>query len=132
MATILVKKIYLLIVPLLLLNSCDKPVSTGYIDADDPLIIYEGRFDFTNPKSPRFDWPGTSIHAVFEGSKISVKLTDGNNDYNVLLTEDLKQLSAVTAILFIISRTVFRRECTELQLQKEQKVSLVSPRLKDL
>ena len=92
MATTLVKKIYLLIVPLLLLNSCDKPVSTGYIDADDPLIIYEGRFDFTNPKSPRFDWPGTSIHAVFEGSKISVKLTDGSNDYNVFIDGRFKTI----------------------------------------
>jgi lysophospholipase L1-like esterase len=53
------------------------------VDADHPLIRYTGRFDFTDPKAPSFDWPGTTIEAAFEGTWIAVRLKDGNNDYNV-------------------------------------------------
>ncbi len=72
--------------------SCRIFTSNGHIDADDPLIIYEGRFDFSDPKNPRFDWPGSSIHAAFEGSSISVRLTDGNNDYNIFIDNKLKKI----------------------------------------
>ncbi len=55
----------------------------GTADADHPLIRYTGRFDFTDPKAPSFDWPGTTIEAAFEGTFLAVELKDGNNDYNV-------------------------------------------------
>ncbi len=77
---------------ILTLVSCNIFTSDGRIDADDPLIIYEGRFDFSDPKNPRFDWPGSSIHAVFEGSSISVRITDGNNDYNIFIDDKLKTI----------------------------------------
>jgi lysophospholipase L1-like esterase len=91
----ILKKIPLLIIfsfALLVINSCSIFTSDGYIDADDPLIIYEGRFDFSDPKNPRFDWPGSSIHAVFEGKSVSIRLTDGNNDYNVFIDNKLKKI----------------------------------------
>ena len=72
--------------------SCTFFSSNGYIDADDPLIIYEGRFDFSDPKNVRFDWPGSSIHAVFEGGSVSIRLIDGNNDYNVFIDGKLKKI----------------------------------------
>lgn len=74
------------------MNSCNLFNSDGYIDADDPLIIYDGRFDFSDSKSPRFDWPGSSIHTVFEGSSIAIRLTDSNNDYNVIIDGKLKTI----------------------------------------
>jgi lysophospholipase L1-like esterase len=46
------------------------------IDADNPLIKYTGRVDFSNPKAPRFAWSGVSIKAAFEGSVCKVMLTD--------------------------------------------------------
>lgn len=64
-------------------------ISTGsaavQVDADSPLIQYFGRFDFTNPKKPAFDWPGCSIQMRFTGPGISVKLSGGANDFNVLI-----------------------------------------------
>jgi lysophospholipase L1-like esterase len=94
-------KILFIIVVSLFLNSCDLFISSGYIDANDPLIIFEGRIDFTHPKSPRFDWPGSAIHAVFEGRTISVKLTDGNNDYNVLIDGVLKNTIRTDSSTFV-------------------------------
>lgn len=84
--------------------SCDIFISDGYIDADDPLIIYEGRFDYGDPKNPRFDWPGSSIHAVFEGRSVYVRLTDSNNDYNVFIDDKLKKiLRTDSSVVYIIS-----------------------------
>jgi lysophospholipase L1-like esterase len=60
------------------------PVTQGEaVEADHPLIRYTGRFDFSDPKAPSFDWPGTTIEAAFEGRSIAIRLEDGNNDYNV-------------------------------------------------
>ncbi|WP_225408262.1 SGNH/GDSL hydrolase family protein [Stigmatella hybrida] len=53
------------------------------IAADHPLLRYTGRFDFTAPQAPVFDWPGVSIEAAFEGTSCAVHLVDGNNNYNV-------------------------------------------------
>ena len=55
------------------------------VDADNPDIVYTGRIDFTNPKSPAFAFPGITIEACFEGSRISVLLVDSGsqNYYNV-------------------------------------------------
>ena len=55
------------------------------IDADNPLLQYFGRFDFSVPKSPRFDWPGTSIQARFTGPSLSIMLSGGTNDFNVII-----------------------------------------------
>jgi len=91
------------------LNSCNIFKSDGYIDADDPLIIYEGRFDFSDPKNPHFDWSGTSIHAVFEGSSISVRLTDGNNDYNVFIDNRFKKIIRTdSTVVYNISDSLTR------------------------
>ena len=87
--------------------SCTFFSSNGYIDADDPLIIYEGRFDFNDTKNPRFDWPGSSIHAVFEGRSISIRLTDGNNDYNVFIDGKLKTiLRTDSSVVYNISNSL--------------------------
>ncbi|MDC0710976.1 SGNH/GDSL hydrolase family protein [Stigmatella sp. ncwal1] len=60
-----------------------EPPQRQHIEADHPLIRYTGRFDFTAPKAPAFDWPGVSIEAAFEGTSCAVHLVDGNNNYNV-------------------------------------------------
>ena len=67
------------------------------IPADDPGIHYYGRFDFSNPKRPRFDWPGVSISAAFEGSKIGVILNDGADDYNLFIDGILKKVLVTAA-----------------------------------
>jgi len=65
------------------------PKEKIFIGADDSNIIYMGRVDFSNPKEPRFDWPGVSITAVFEGRYCGIALEDGNNDYNVFIDGEL-------------------------------------------
>jgi lysophospholipase L1-like esterase len=70
---------------LVALTSCEFFRRSSHIDPDDPNIEYIGRFDFRNPKSVRFDWPGVQIRARFEGTSCSIKLKDGSNDYNVFI-----------------------------------------------
>jgi lysophospholipase L1-like esterase len=60
------------------------------IPADDPAIRYSGRFDFTDPKQPSCDWPGCSIQARFSGASITVKLSGGDNDFNVFIDGEWK------------------------------------------
>lgn len=55
------------------------------VDPDNPFILYTGRVDFSNPKTPRFDWPGIMIQANFTGTCCGVILEDKTNDYNVFV-----------------------------------------------
>lgn len=52
---------------------------------DSGKIRYMGRVDFSDPKAPRFDWPGIEIEICFIGTKADIFLEDGGNDYNVIL-----------------------------------------------
>src|SRR5690606_16934421 len=60
------------------------------VAADDPNIRYNGRFDFADPKKPRFDWPGTGIQARFTGASVAVRISGGENEFNVLIDGELK------------------------------------------
>ncbi len=55
------------------------------VAADDANIQYSGRFDFSDPKKPACDWPGCSILARFTGTAITVKISGGQNDFNVIV-----------------------------------------------
>ena len=59
--------------------------SAGFIAPDDPLLRYTGRFDFSDARAPRFDWPAVTIEAAFEGSSLAVLLEDGKNSYDVTI-----------------------------------------------
>jgi len=78
-------------------TSCEFFQSSSHIDPDDPNIEYIGRFDFSNPKSVRFDWPGVQIRTRFEGTSCSIKLKDGKNDYNVFIDGRLHKVIRTTA-----------------------------------
>jgi hypothetical protein len=64
-------------------------VSSGFsadtlISPDDPAINYYGRFDFSNPKAPRFNWSGSTIEVLVSGtSTIGMELTDGAGYYDI-------------------------------------------------
>lgn len=60
------------------------------IGADHADIRYSGRYDLSDPGKPRFDWPGCTIQARFTGPSISVRLTGGNNDFDVFIDGALK------------------------------------------
>ena len=55
------------------------------IPASDPSIIYIGRTDASNSDFRRFDWPGVSIFTGFEGASLGLELSDGGNDYNIII-----------------------------------------------
>ena len=65
---------------------------TGIIDSDDPRIQYVGRFDFSDPKSVAFDWPGVFMCATFEGSSCSIRLNDHKNEYAVIVDQRAPRL----------------------------------------
>lgn len=57
-----------------------------FVGADNSAIDYMGRFDFSNPKAVRFDWPGVTIKCAFISKKVGVKIKGGDrNYYNVFL-----------------------------------------------
>ena len=78
------KKIFLICIISLIgfLLYAQSPVS-----AEDPLIEYTGRIDFSKPEAPSFAYSGVSIRACFEGSRAVAILEDekGENFYNVIL-----------------------------------------------
>jgi lysophospholipase L1-like esterase len=79
-----------------------------FIPADDPAIVYEGRFDFTDPKAPAFAFPGVSIRIGFRGTGIDIIFneTTGNNYYNIII--DGKLHSVLRAEPGIVTHTGIR------------------------
>jgi hypothetical protein len=71
----------------LLLNAFAYGSSSDTIRANNPLIGYTGRIDFSNPMAPRFSYSGVSVRASFQGTGISLILDDAGtqNYYNVIL-----------------------------------------------
>lgn len=71
--------------------------TTGRIYPDNPLIRYTGRFDFSTPRRARFDWPGVSIEAAFEGGNCTAVLKGYGETFNVFVDgEFLKVLKTDT------------------------------------
>ena len=111
--------IYLtIILVLLMLNSCEFFKGSSHIDADDPNIEYIGRFDFSNPKSVRFDWPGVQIRTKFEGTSCSIKLKDGNNDYNIFIDGSLHKIIRTTADTIYVLANGLKNKVHTLLIQK--------------
>lgn len=50
----------------------------GAVDAGPPGYQYVGRFDTSDAAGPRMAWPGTRIVARFDGTDVSVKLSQVN------------------------------------------------------
>ena len=69
-----------------------------HIKATDPNIVYTGRFNFENTSSITFEWSGSSISALFEGSYCGILLEQiphlPHNDrysssyYNIFIDND--------------------------------------------
>jgi lysophospholipase L1-like esterase len=63
--------------------------SPGDADAGAPVLAtvhFLGRFDTRDAAGPRFAWPGSAIAATFQGTGITVSLTDtGTNDFAVVV-----------------------------------------------
>lgn len=55
------------------------------IPADDSQIVYTGRINFSNPKSPLFVYPGTTIKANFTGKSIDMLAKPGSGYFMVTI-----------------------------------------------
>jgi lysophospholipase L1-like esterase len=53
------------------------------VPAGDPNINYYGRFDFSSPAQPKFNWSGSAIETAFLGPSIGINLHDGQSDYDL-------------------------------------------------
>ncbi len=86
------KQITRLLIPLTFIAS----VSTSLADQILPTnsnIRYTGRFDMTNPASPRMHWSGSQIKAWFEGSSLQVTLdcASGNDFFYAIINDGTPQ-----------------------------------------
>lgn len=70
------------------------PAPDQPVGADNPLIQYDGRVDFSDPKAPSFAFPGVAISARFEGTALDIVLADtGKDDYfNVVIDGQAPQV----------------------------------------
>lgn len=67
-------------------NNWEQPL-VQFIGADNSLIQYTGRIDFTNPKRPRFWAPGVYVQAKFTGRSVDIIVNDevlGGTNHNYL------------------------------------------------
>ena len=73
--------------------------ATDTIPANDPLIEYTGRIDFSDPLAPRFSYSGVSIRANFTGTSVAVIMDDnvGQNYYTVILDGRILDTLAISA-----------------------------------
>ncbi|MBK9096613.1 MAG: endoglucanase [bacterium] len=115
------KKIFYLFTTILIqimLTSCEFFEGSSHIDPDDPSIEYIGRFDFSNPKSVRFDWPGVQIRTRFEGTSCSIKLKDGNSDYNIFIDGRLHKIIRTTSDTVYVLANVLPNKVHTLLITK--------------
>ena len=61
------------------------------VSADNPLLQYTGRIDFSHATAPELSWSDSSVAANFTGSSVSVMLDDpkGENAFNAFIDGDL-------------------------------------------
>jgi hypothetical protein len=62
---------------------------SGVIDADNLNIVYTGRNDFTNPKTPILYWFGSEIKTRFNGTAISLKCSTSGNGFGGYVSQDI-------------------------------------------
>jgi hypothetical protein len=54
--------------------------SPSMMPANDPAIVYEGRFDVTSTGAVRWGFPGVSAHLHFRGDSIAVRIDASDDD----------------------------------------------------
>jgi len=70
-------------------------LASDTIKANNYLIEYTGRIDFSNPLAPKFSYSGVSVRACFQGTTISILLSDegSSNEYNVIVDNVIKRIT---------------------------------------
>jgi len=70
-------------------------LASDTIKANNYLIEYTGRIDFSNALAPKFSYSGVSVRACFQGTTISILLNDegSSNEYNVIVDNVIKRIT---------------------------------------
>ncbi len=68
-------------------SATNSNVASNTVLATNPLIEYNGRFDFTDPLQPKCSFSGASIRIMFQGTSIKAVLSDNStsNYFNVIV-----------------------------------------------
>jgi len=91
----------ILLILSILVNTLVLAATFDTIPANNPLIEYSGRVDFTNSLAPQFSYSGVSVRASFQGTSVAIILNDEGlqNYYNIIL--DNKVITRIQAIVGI-------------------------------
>ena len=102
----------------LYISSCELFQVSSHIEADDEHINYAGRFDFSDSKKVKFDWPGVQIRTRFMGTSCSIRLKDGNNDYDIFIDGKFKKVIRTTADTIYVLATKLENKAHTLLISK--------------
>ncbi|OUS25651.1 hypothetical protein A9Q99_20930 [Gammaproteobacteria bacterium 45_16_T64] len=89
--TLLMKIASVILIALPLL-SCK---SSTFLSPTDSYINYDGRVHLTE-EFAEFGWAGTQIRFKVSSSEVAIKLSDGNNDYNVIIDNEFHSIISTT------------------------------------
>lgn len=89
--TLLMKIASVILIALPLL-SCK---SSTFLSPMDSYINYDGRVHLTE-EFAEFGWAGTQIRFKVSSSEVAIKLSDGNNDYNVIIDNEFHSIISTT------------------------------------
>ena len=84
------KTFFIFIIVTVLQMASNNMNAQNIISADNPYIQYYGRWDFTNPLSPAYSWPGVYLYAECEGTSIGIRTADNFNYFNIYIDGELK------------------------------------------
>ncbi len=73
----------IILLSLAIVFSCVAWAQEVFVPASNKNIVYSGRVNHSNPQSPAFVYPGTSIKANFSGSSIKMKAKPGSGFFMV-------------------------------------------------
>ncbi len=63
------------------------PTEYGVINPDNEAFEYFGRFDFSDTRSPEFDWPGSYIKTRFSGTSLTVLLSGASVYFDIYIDD---------------------------------------------
>jgi lysophospholipase L1-like esterase len=87
---------------LLFMRSITAQKNWRYIQADNDLFYYQGRFNKANPKEVHYDWSGTTIHFSMTGNKLQLLMKGGDRNYfNLYINDELHE------VLYLPNDTIY-------------------------
>ncbi len=69
-------------------STMQTPTEYGVINPDNGAFKYFGRFDFSDPLSPEFDWPGAYIKTRFFGRSLTVLLSGTGVYFDIFIDDE--------------------------------------------